>query len=393
MTNSENYTNTGSLIHRPTRITINLSALEANFEAIRQLVHPAKVMGVIKADGYGHGLVPCAQVLERAGAEMLGVAYIEEAIQLRTAGIKAPILVFGGLKAAQLPLYFSHDIEITASSVSKVEQIDEAAAAQGKRARVHLKIDTGLERIGVHHYTAHTLCDAALAARNIDTVGIYSHFAAADAEDQAFTHLQIDRFAEVTEYFEKRARHPFFRHLANSAGLLALQESHFDMVRPGLALYGVSPAPHLTDVVSLQPVMELKSEVVFFKVVKEGAGVSYGLTWKAPQDTRVVTVPIGYGDGYLRQLSNRGTVLIRGQRYPIVGVVCMDQMMVNIGQGTAYNGDEVVLIGTQGAERVSVEQLAAIMNTAPHELLVSLNQRIPRFYVENSSSPPRHGHG
>lgn len=371
----------GAFDQRPTYAEIDLNALRHNLAIIREFVAPSKVMASIKANGYGHGLERTALCLQEAGIDSLGVAYIEEAIALRTCGVTIPILVFGGLLKDQLELYIKHDVDVTASSVSKLEHIDATAARLGRRARVHLKIDTGLERIGVHHYSSEPFFEAALNAKHCDVVGVYSHFADADINNPELAKLQLERFLSALRYYEERSPRPFLRHIANSAGIMTLKESHLDMVRPGLSLYGVYPGSGYESVLSIKPALSLKSQVVYFKVVKQGAGVSYGHTWHAPEDVRVVTVPLGYGDGYLRALSNKGSAIIRGTRYPVVGRVCMDQLMVNIGQGEAYNGDEVTFIGQSGNERISVEDLASAIDTTPHEILVLLNQRIPRIYV------------
>jgi alanine racemase len=367
---------------RPTHIEVDSQALRANFRSIRAHVAPAKIMASVKANGYGHGLVTVSKILEQEGIDGLGVAYIEEALELRRAGIRAPILVFGGLLKEQLGEYIANEVDVTASSISKLAQIEAAAAAYGKRARVHLKIDTGLERIGVHHYSAKSLFDAALSSQWCDIVGVFSHFAEVQRDDLTLAKLQLERFLTALSYFEQRAQAPFIRHIANSGAVLSFEDSYLDMVRPGLSLYGVLPHSSLKGVLNLKPVLSLKSQVVFFKVVKQGAGVSYGHAWTAPHDTRVITVPIGYGDGYLRSLSNKAHVLVGGTRCPIVGRVCMDQLMVDISPtGEAYNGDEVVLIGAQGQERITVEELATLIDTTPHELLVLLNQRVPRVVV------------
>jgi alanine racemase len=367
---------------RPTHIEVDVAALRANYRAIKEQVAPAKVMASVKANGYGHGLVTVSKVLEEEGIDGLGVAYIEEALELRRAGIKTPVLVFGGLMREQLELYINNDVDLTASSVSKLEYIEATAARLGKRASVHLKIDTGLERIGVHHYSAQSLFDAALSARCCDVVGVYSHFAEVNKHDLSLAKLQLERFLTALAYFEPRAKAPFLRHIANSGAVLGMPESYLDMVRPGLCLYGVMPDRSFEGALNLKPTLSLKSQVVYFKVVKHGAGVSYGHSWTAPYDTRVVTVPIGYGDGYLRGLSNKAHVLIRGQRRSVVGRVCMDQLMVDISpSGEAYNGDEVVLIGRQGNQEIKVEELAALLDTTPHEVLVLLNQRVPRVIV------------
>lgn len=367
--------------HRPTFAEIDLGALERNFAAIQKLVGATAVMPVVKANAYGHGLVECGLRLEKAGATILGVAYLEEAAELRKGGVTVAIHVFGGILTEQVVQYLDLDVDITAPSVAKLQTIDEAARLLGRRARVHLKIDTGLERLGIHYYSAKELFDAALQATACDVVGVFSHFAAVDSRDLRFTQLQLERFKECLRYYEDRATHPFKRHIASSAALTACPESRLDMVRPGLLLYGVYPEPTTSQVLNVEPVLSLKSQVVYFKVVKAGSGVSYGLRWIAPEDSRIVTIPIGYGDGYSRRMTNVGEVLIRGSRYPVVGAVCMDQLMVNLGaEGTAYNGDEVVFVGVQGDERISVEEIAAKQETIPWEVLVTLNQRIPRIY-------------
>ena len=237
---------------------------------------------------------------------------------------------------------------MTVPSLARLRDVEEAAAASGGRARVHLKVDTGMERIGVHHYSAEGLLEAAARSPHVEVEGIYSHFANADAEDLEDARRQLARFEEVLRFYERRSLPVPVRHLANSAALLRMPESHLDLVRPGILVYGVYPyagAPHTVDVL---PALSWKSRVVFFKVVRAGSPVSYGSTWASDHPVRVVTVPVGYGDGYFRSLSNRAQVVLRGKRYAQVGRICMDQMMVNIEDGTGYNGDEVLLIGEQG---------------------------------------------
>lgn len=369
---------------RPTVMDVDLDALERNFRRLQQHAAPAKVMPILKANAYGHGLLPCARVLEAAGAERFGVAFLEEGIALRRAGIQAPILALGGVSGTQIDDFLQYRIEITASSVWKLRKIEEAAARLGTRAAVHLKIDTGMERIGMHYYSAQQLLEAALQCRHCDITGVFSHFATSEQQDMSFAREQRARFIECLSFYERRgAPHPP-QHMSNSGAIIQFPEASFDAVRPGLLLWGISPAPHMNAAVSalgLERVMSLKSEVVYFKVVKEGAGVSYDLTWTAPRQTRIVTIPIGYGDGYSRRLTNRGSMIIRGKRCPIVGKVCMDQTMVDIGpDGTAYNGDEAVLLGRQGAEEITVEELSALVDTDPRDILCATNQRIPRRY-------------
>lgn len=369
------------LIERPSRIVVDLAAIAGNLRAIRARVQ-RPVMAIVKANAYGHGLVAVARQLQAHGVERLGVAFVEEGIALRRAGITVPILVLGGIYAPQVGEYLRHDLEITVSSLDKLRQVEAAAQALARRARIHLKIDTGMERIGVHSYSCAPFIEAALASRWCEIVGIYSHLACADDPDSGMTALQLERFAEACAHFPRLGVPMPLRHLANSGGVLHFPQTWLDLVRPGLILYGVSPDPAARMDPALRPALALHSRVVYFKVVRAGRSVSYGATWTAPADTRVITVPLGYGDGYPRALSNRGQVLVRGERRPIVGRICMDQFMVDLGpDGTAYNEDEVVLIGRQGGAAITVEELAAQAGTIPYELLTGLNERIPRRYL------------
>ena len=365
---------------RPTHIEVDLDAFAHNHAAIRARVG-VPVMGIVKANGYGHGLVPMAAALERQGVEQIGVAFVEEGIALRNAGIRTPILVLGGIFGPQVAQYLDHDLEITVSSLDKLRQVEAAAEARGQRAVVHLKIDTGMERIGVHSYSSAPFIEAAAASVWCRIKGVYSHLACADDPASPMTDLQLTRFLEACAHFECIDAPMPIRHLANSGGVLHFPETWLDMVRPGIILYGVLPDPASRRTIDLRPVMSLTSQVVYFKVIPEGATVSYGATWQADQQTRIVTVPIGYGDGWPRALSSTGEVLIRGHRYPIVGRVCMDQFMVDVGSGSAWNEDEVVLIGRQDEAAISAEEVAARIGTIPYELLVGLNERIPRHYV------------
>lgn len=337
-------------------------------------------MAVVKANAYGHGLVRVARHLEALGVAQLGVAFLEEGIALRQAGIRTPILVMGGIFGPQAAQFIAHDLEATVSSIDKLRQVEAAAEAAGRKAVVHLKIDTGMERIGVHSYSAGPFIEAAVASRWCDIKGVYSHLACADDPASPMTALQVERFAEACAHFERLGAPMPLRHLANSGGVLHFPQTWLDMVRPGIVVYGVLPDPASHPTLALRPALSLLSQVAYFKVVKAGRPVSYGATWTSPRDTRVVTVPIGYGDGWPRALSSRGEVLVRGGRRPIVGRVCMDQFMVDIGDGSAYNEDEVVLVGAQGAEAISTEGVALLAGTIPYEILTGLNERIPRVY-------------
>jgi len=296
--------------------------------------------------------------------------------------VEVPILVFGGITVKQMPQFLDHGLTLTAPSVEKLRFIDAAAAARGVQAKVHLKVDTGMERIGIHYYSARQLLEASLTCRHVIVEGIYSHFANADSADLGHARLQLERFLEVLSFYDRRSLPMPVRHIANSAGILQMPESHLDMVRPGILLYGVYPSDECVRAVPVSPALAWKSRVAYFKVVQPGHPVSYGSTWQSDRPVRVITIPAGYGDGYFRSLSNRSEVIVRGRRYPVVGRVCMDQMMVCLEQGTAYNGDEVILLG-QGdgnEEGISAADLATWAGTIPYEVLTSINTRVPRVY-------------
>ena len=371
---------------RPTRIRVDLAAIGHNFHALQAHAR-APVMGIVKANAYGHGLVPVALHLQAQGIGQLGVALVEEGLALRRAGVTVPILVMGGIHAPQVTQFLACDLEVTVSSVAKLRQVEQAAASLGRKAVIHLKIDTGMERIGVHSENAGAFIEAAVASPWCAVKGIYSHLACADDPASPMTREQLQRFLHACGYFDRIGAPMPIRHLANSGGVLHFPETCLDMVRPGIALYGVMPDPASRPTVELKPALSLVSQVVYFKVVQAGRTVSYGATWTATADTRVVTVPIGYGDGYPRSLSSRGEVLVRGKRHPIVGRVCMDQFMVDLGPGgSAYNEDEVVLIGRQGGEAISCESVAQAAGTIPYEILTGLNARIPREYDGSASA-------
>jgi alanine racemase len=371
---------------RPTRIVVDLDAIGHNLAAIRART-AVPVMAVVKANAYGHGLVPVARHLESLGVDQLGVAFLEEGIALRAAGVRIPILVMGGIFGPQAPQFIAHGLEATVSSLDKLRQVEAAAEAAGRKAVVHLKIDTGMERIGVHSYSAGAFIEAAVASRWCDIKGVYSHLACADDPDSPMTALQVERFAEACAHFDRLGAPMPVRHLANSGGVLHFRDTWLDMVRPGIVVYGVLPDPASRATMALRPALSLLSQVVYFKVVKAGRPVSYGATWAPAADTRVVTVPIGYGDGWPRALSSRGEVLVRGARHPVVGRICMDQFMVDIGHGSAFNEDEVVLVGRQGGEAIAVEDVAAAAGTIPYEILTGLNLRIPRHYAAGRETP------
>jgi alanine racemase len=349
-------------------------------------------MPVLKANAYGHGLIAVASMLEQEKPFAVAVAYLEEAVRLREAGVRMPVLVLGGIVGAQIPRFLEQDVTLTASSVDKLLAIEACAVAKRVKARVHLKIDTGMERIGTHWYSAERLLETSLRVRNVQVEGIFTHFANADAADLGSARLQLERFQEVLRFYERHSLPTPLRHIANSGAILQLPESYFDIVRPGILLFGSSPAPEVALTLQVRQGLRWLTQVVFFKVVKAGNPVSYGSTWRPVVDTRIVTLPVGYGDGYMRAMSGQAQVIVRGCRVPLVGRICMDQVMVDIGSaGTAYNGDEVVLLGESGqgaGPSIRIEELAGWANTIPHEILTNINNRVPRLYIDKDRGTP-----
>ena len=364
-----------AMIQRPTQLEIDLSILVENYQRICQHVHPTPVMAVLKANAYGHGLIDVARVLaEKTVCKHIAVAYLDEALLLRQAGVELSILVLGGIIGERVPHFIEHDICITASSIDKLHIISQCAQQQNKPAKVHLKIDTGMERIGVHHYSSAALFQAASQLSMITIEGVFSHFAHADANDPAPTMKQLDSFLQTLPISQKLGA----LHIANSGAMLQYPQTWLDMVRVGISLYGLSPSADIPLIDGLHPAMRWTSRVVYFKVIPKGASVSYGGTWTAPKQTRIVTIPVGYGDGYQRRMSGKAEVLIRGKRYPVVGSICMDQMMVDIGWDEVFNGEEVVLLGKQHNDQISVAEHAQWAGMINYEILCAINTRVPR---------------
>ena len=364
---------------RPTQCIVNLEQIAENYRLIKEHVN-RPVMAVIKADGYGHGIIPVAKKLLEESVEYFGVAYLEEALLLREEGIQTPILVLGGILGEQIPQYIEHQITLTASSIDKLLDIEETSKKLGKRAKVHLKIDTGMERIGVHDYSADAFLSKVQQCSHIDIEGIFSHFANADAADLTHARLQLQRFQRVLQKAETMGISFQYRHMANSGAIVQLPESYLDMVRPGILLFGVYPSPEVPQKIPVQAALTWRSKVVFFKVVQPHHPVGYGSTWESDHMVRLVTIPVGYGDGYHRSMSNRAEVLIRGKRYPVVGNICMDQIMVNIEWDEVFNGDEVILLGKQGDHNITPEDLAEWAGSISYEMLTSINLRVARIY-------------
>jgi len=368
---------------RLTRAEIDIRALRYNYEGVRtQVGAGVRIMGIVKANAYGHGIVEVSAALVRFGIDYLGVGFVEEGIALRKAGISCPILVLGGVLGRQISHYLEHSLDITVSSLEIAKQISAEVARAGgsSRAEVHLKIDTGMERIGIHSDNAPRFIDEVSRLEGLWVKGLYSHLATADDKDKTFVFEQLSRFNIVVSAAERSGHRIPYIHIANSGGVLDVPQSYYSMVRPGIALYGVYPSQECGREIPLLPVLSLRSNVVFIKEVPAGTAISYGRKYISKQATRIATVPVGYGDGYPRRLGDGGMVLIRGKRFPIVGTVCMDQLMVDVGsQGEIHVGDDVTLLGSDAGDEITAWELATATGTIPYEIFTGIAARVPRI--------------
>ncbi|OGB99806.1 MAG: alanine racemase [candidate division NC10 bacterium RIFCSPLOWO2_12_FULL_66_18] len=369
---------------RPTHAEIDLSAIAANVALACRLAGPeTRVMAVVKADAYGHGAVPVARVALGAGATWLGVAIPEEAVPLREAGIACGILVLGPIAPDQADLVAAHDLDQCVSDQAQAEALDRAARARGRVLALHLKVDTGMGRVGLRPREVRRVAEKIWALPSVRLAGLMTHFADAEADEPGFAREQLVRFAEAARELAAAGIPAPLRHAANSAALLFLPEARLDLVRPGIMLYGYHPrGPRGGPESPLRPALRLRTAISQIQDVAQGESVSYGRTFVAPRDLRVATLPVGYADGCGRLLSNRGRVLIRGQRVPIVGRVCMDMTMVDVsGFPDVRVGDEAVLIGRQGADEITADEVAELQGTISYEVLCRIGPRVPRVYL------------
>ncbi|GHU40398.1 alanine racemase [Clostridia bacterium] len=371
-----------------TYAAIDLEAVLHNVGEMKALLNGehTQIMAVIKADGYGHGAIPIGKELEQLPYVWgYGVATVEEGVALREVGLEKPILSLGASFPGQYVAMAEHGIRPTVFSLSMAKQLNEACAKIGKKLSVHIKIDTGLSRLGFP-VSEESVSDIAqiYALPHIIIEGIFTHFAKSDAADKEMTHEQLFSFWRMCDQLKKRGITPPFRHVSNSAAILDLPEAGLDLVRAGISIYGLWPSDEVQkNRIDLRPALSLKSSVVFLKEVEEGVPISYGATYVTDQRRRIATIPIGYGDGYPRSLSNKGYVLIHGKRALICGRICMDQFMVDVTHiPETEEGDEVVLIGSSGNEKISMEELADLSGRFNYEFACCLGKRIPRVYLK-----------
>ncbi len=368
----------GLSILRQTLIHVSIGNFRHNIRLLKKMLAPrVRLMAVVKADAYGHGLIPMACAAQQASADYLGVAIAEEGVELRQAGIRLPILIFGALNQEGMLAAALHSLTVTVFTPSDILKAQQASVKAGRVLEMHIKIDTGMARIGLR--TPDELRDVLMAAQacpQLRLTGVYTHFADSQNPDQAYTQLQLDRFNNMLQLLPSG----LLVHAAASAALFRRPDAHFDMVRSGIALYGYPPVNNNP---GFRPCLEFSAEVTHIKQIEAGESVSYGCTYHARRPTTVATIAAGYADGYARALSNKGRVLIRGRSCPVIGRTCMDQMMVDAtGVPGIQTGDKAVLIGAQGDDFIGADELAEAIDTISYEILLLPGQRVPKVYLD-----------
>lgn len=364
---------------RPVWAEVDLDAVEYNIREIRRHIGShAQIMAVVKANAYGHGAVPVGRAALQAGASQLGVACVDEGVQLRSAGIEAPIVILGYVPPWEAEAVVGYGLSPSVTTRDTALALERAAAKAGKNVGVHVKVDTGMARLGLLPADVPAFVHMLATLAHLSLEGLYTHFASADEVDKSFTWRQFQAFLEVSQSIES----PALRHVANSGAISDLPQLALDMVRPGIAIYGCYPSTEVMHNLDLRPALSLKSRIARITLLASGETVSYGRTWRAKRPSRIALVPCGYADGVPRLLSNKGSVLVRGQRAPIAGRVCMDHLMVDVTAiQDAATHDEVVLIGRQGAEVIPVEEVAKLARTINYEVLCAIAPRVPRYHL------------
>jgi alanine racemase len=368
---------------RPTFCFIDHQALRWNLQQARAKIGPSvKILAMVKANAYGHGAVPVAQTLAGAGADAFGVATVEEGIELRTAGITVPILVLAGIYLDQLDQCITHRLTPIVHERDGLKRVDDAVKNRGATVDVHVKIDTGMGRIGLAPAEIEHWLPELKQLKALRIAGVFSHFSTAESVEGAYTKKQLAIFSDLTTKLRSAGIEPPLFHLANSAATITQPAAHFDMVRPGIMLYGAYPSSEMTAQIILKPVLSWKTRIHQLKKVPAGTGISYGQTYITQRPSLIATLPLGYADGYSRLLSNRGEALVNGKRAPVAGRVCMDLTMLDVTDiGNVQPGDEVVLVGRQGDAEISAEEMAAWTNTISYEILTSIGHRVPRLHI------------
>jgi alanine racemase len=364
-------------------LTVDLTALRHNYLELRRRLSPgAKLLAVVKADAYGHGLVPAARTLAAAGAEYLGVASLEEGLALREAGLTLPILLLMGIVPSESQAAVAADLEVVLYRRDVAQALEQASYTLGKKARVHLKVDTGMGRLGLIPNEVLPFLEGIRNSSHLEVLGLVSHLAAADEADKTYTRKQLREFLTLLSTARGQGWELPLSHIANSAALVEVPEAHFGMVRPGISLYGSPPAAGRSWAVDLLPVMSFTTQVLQLKRLPTGSSISYGCTYTTTDWCNLAVLPVGYCNGYPRLLSNRGEVLLKGRRAPIRGRVCMNLTMVDVSHiPEAAEGESVTLMGADGADRLTADDLAAWADTISYDIYCTLGSANPRHFV------------
>jgi alanine racemase len=371
-------------IHHPTCVHIDLAAFRHNIGCVRSYCGDhVGVMAIVKANAYGHGALTLCREAEAQHVEYLGVARVEEALEIRKAGVNLPVLVFEITPRNHITSALSENIELTIGEPGAAESIGAAAGQLGKSARVHINVDTGMGRLGLPLADAAATIERILRNRHLELASVYSHLSTSEEKDKAYAREQLARFSHVVEELQKKRIEVPLRHMANSGAIISMPEAHLDMVRPGIMLYGYPPSRTLVERFPVWPVMSVLSTIAMIKKVDTGTFISYGRRFVAQKPSYIATVPAGYADGYSRQLTGKSCVLIRGECYNVAGTICMDHLMVDLGEKTDCEiGDEVVLLGVSGGRRITAWDIAETIGTIPYEITSLIPARVRRVFVE-----------
>jgi len=370
---------------RPTIAEIDLDSLAHNYRQIRSRVHPeAQVLAVVKDNGYGHGAVMIARELERLGVDLLGIAIADEGVELRDGGVKRPILILSGISEEEIGEVIEYDLIPMVFDEGIARSLSDQAKRRNRRVKVHLKFDTGMGRLGVSIEGAREFIEGIKVLPNLIIDGVASHFSMADEE---YTCAQLRAFREVVALCRGEGINPTYWHISSSAPMIDFPDSRFNLVRPGIMIYGSYPSREYSDRIALRPVMRLRTKIGFLKRVPAGTRISYGGAYITERESLIATLPIGYGDGYNRRLSNGGEALLRAKRVPVIGRICMDLTMVDATdvEGASL-GDEVVLMGRQGTDEITAEEIAEKIGTISYEVLCMVGKRVPRVYLQRGKT-------
>lgn len=371
---------------RPVWAEVNLDNIINNINEIKKNINAEEIIAVVKANAYGHGAIDVALILVESGADKLAVATLSEALELREAGIKVPILILGYTDVSFAEMLINNDIEQTVYSLDYAKELSKKAEALGKIAKIHIAVDTGMGRIGFlpNKKSVEEVVEISKLI-NLKITGVFTHFSNADEEDKSYAHNQIEKFNSFINEIEKREVNLGVKHISNSASIIDIEDAHYNAIRPGIILYGYYPSDYINkDKLKLMPALSLKCQVIHVKELPKGEYIGYGRKFRTERDSVIATLPIGYADGYIRGLYGKAQVIINGKLAPVVGKICMDQCMVDVTDiGPVNVGDEVILLGEDNGIKNNADDMAEILDTINYEILCMIGRRVPRIYIKD----------